>query len=164
VRYTALFIACLALLVLVSDTGLSQANIATQALSFTVNAVQKISLSGTPNPLVISDGTTGTDALATASDNNTRYSIVHNGSATKRITAVLDSDLPAGMALSVALATGSGSSAGSVVVSAGTAVNLVTGITRGAFANQPIVYTFSANASAGELPTTTKTVTLTLTD
>ena len=163
-RYTALFIACLALLVLVSDTGLSQANIATQSLSFTVNAVQKISLSGTPNPLVISDGTPGTNALATATDNNTRYSIVHNGTASKRITAVLDVALPAGTELRAALATTSGTSAGSVVVPAGTAVNLVTGIPRGADANQPIVYTFSANASVGEMGPTTRTVTLTLTD
>jgi len=65
------------------------------------------------------------------------------------------------------LASTKGTSAGNVDISnatSGSAVDIVTAINRGADAAQGITYTFSANASAGTLGSTTKTVTLTLTN
>jgi len=163
VRYTALLVAALALLALVSDTGLSQ-NFATQSVTVSVSAVAKISVSGNPGALTISDGPIGTDNLTSVSDGSTTYSITHNSPTAKRITASLDAALPAGFTLSASLGSSKGTSAGSATIPAGSAVNLVTGIVRGADAGRAITYTFSALASAGTLASETRTVTLTLTD
>jgi hypothetical protein len=163
VRSTALLVAALALLALGSDTGLSQ-NFATQSVTVAVSAVAKISVSGNPGALTITDGPIGTDALTSVSDASTTYSITHNSTTDKRITASLDASLPAGFTLQAALGSNKGTPSGSTTIPAGSAVNLVTGIARGADAGRTITYTFSALASAGTLPSTTRTVTLTLTD
>jgi len=65
------------------------------------------------------------------------------------------------------LASTKGTSAGSIDVSSatsGSAVDVVTAISRGADAGQSIGYTFAALASAGTLSSTNKTVTLTITN
>jgi hypothetical protein len=148
---------------LASETGFSQAT-ATQSLTLAVNSVAKIGVSGNPGPLTISDGVAGTDALTSVSDASTTYSITHNSTTDMRITAGLDVALPAGYTLQVSLASNKGGSAGATTIPAGSAVNVVTGIARGADAGRTITYTFSADASAGALASTSRTVTLTLTN
>ena len=163
VRYTALLVAALALVALVSETGLSQ-SFATQSVTVSVSAVAKIAVSGNPGALTITDGPVGTDNLTSVSDASTTYSITHNSPTDKRITASLDASLPVGFTLQASLGSNKGTSSGSTTIPAGSAVNLVTGIARGADAGRTITYTFSALASAGPLSSTTRTVTLTLTD
>jgi hypothetical protein len=140
---------------------------ATQTLTLAVNAVYKIATSGNPSPLTIATGTAGSDNLTAVSDNSTTYSITQNFGNTVKITANLDAALPVGYTLRLSLASTKGTSAGSVDISnatSGSAVNVVTGIQKGADATQPIGYSFSALASAGTLTSTSKTVTLTLTN
>ena len=151
---------------LVTESAFAQAT-ATQSLTLAVNAVYKIAASGNPAPLTITTGTAGSDNLTAVSDNSTTYSITQNFANTVKITANLDAALPAGYTLQVNLATTKGTSAGTVDISSatsGSAADVVTAINRGADAGQAITYTFSALASAGTLPTTSKTVTLTLTN
>lgn len=140
---------------------------ATQTLTLAVNAVFKIATSGNPSPLTVTTGTAGSDNLTAVTDNSTTYSITQNYGNTVKITANLNSALTAGYTLKLALASTKGTSAGSVDISnatSGSAVNVVTGIQKGADAGQSISYTFSALASAGTLSSTSKTVTLTLTN
>ncbi len=140
---------------------------ATQTVTLAVNTIYQISTSGNPSPLTISSGTAGSDNLTPVTDNSTSYSITQNFGNTVRITANLDSPLPLGYTLKIALASTKGTSAGSVDISnatSGSAVNVVTGVQRGADASQPIVYSFSALASAGTMASTAKTVTLTITN
>ena len=140
---------------------------ATQNVTLAVNQVYKIAVSGDPAPLTITTGTAGVDALSSVSDNSTNYSITQNVDPAVKITAHMDAVLGAGYTLELALASTKGSSAGSIDISnatAGSAVDLVTGIALGADANQTVTYTFSADASAGVLASTTKVVTLTLTN
>ena len=140
---------------------------ASQTVTLAVNAVYKISTSGNPGALTVTTGTAGTDALTSVSDNSTNYSITQNFGNTVKITANLDAALTAGYTLQLNLASTKGTSAGSVDISNATsasAVNVVTAIAKGADANQAIGYTFSALASAGTLASTSKTVTLTLTN
>jgi hypothetical protein len=140
---------------------------ATQTVSLAVNAVYKIAVTGNPGGLTITDGTAGTNALTTVSDNTTRYSITQNVAGTVKVTANLDAALSAGYTLQMNLASTKGTSAGTVDVSAtspGSAVNVVSAIGMGADATQMITYTFGANASAGTLLSTNKVVTLTLTN
>jgi hypothetical protein len=140
---------------------------ATQTLTLAVNAVYKIATSGNPGPLTITTGTAGSDNLTAVTDNSTTYSITQNYGNTVKITANLNSVLPAGYTLLLGLNSTKGTSAGSVNISnatSGSAVNVVTAIQKGADAGQSITYTFSALASAGTLASTAKTVTLTLTN
>ena len=140
---------------------------ATQNLTLAVNAVYKIATSGNPGALSITTGTAGTDALTSVSDNSTTYSITQNFANTVKITANLDAALASGYSLSINLASTKGTSAGAVDISnatSGSALNVVTAIHEGADAGQAIGYTFSALASAGTLSSTSKTVTLTLTN
>ncbi len=139
----------------------------TQSVNVTVGAIYKIATSASPPPLVISAGTAGSDVLASVTDNSTTYSITQNFGNTVKITAELDVVLAAGYTLSIALASAKGISAGSIDISnatAGSAASVVTQISIGADANEPITYTFSALASAGQLSSLVRTVTLTLTN
>lgn len=148
------------------QTALAQAT-ATQNVTLSVSAVYKIATSGNPGPLTITTGTAGSDNLTSVTDNSTTYSITQNVANTVKITAELDNALPSGYTLELSLGSSKGTSAGYVDISnatSGSAVNLVTGIARGADANQTVSYRFSATASAGILASTTRTVTLTLTN
>lgn len=149
------------------ESASAQSATATQSLTLAVNTVYKIATSGNPGALTITTGTAGTDALTSVSDNTTTYSITQNFANTVKITASLDLALPAGYSLSIDLASTKGTSAGAVDISnatSGSALDVVTGINLGADAGQGIGYTFSALASAGTLASTSKTVTLTLTN
>jgi len=151
-------------LVLVESASAQSAS-ATQNLNLAVNTVYKIATSGNPSALTITTGNAGTDALTSVSDNSTTYSITQNFANTVKITANLDAALPAGYTLAINLGSTKGTSAGTVDISNATsasALNVVTAINKGADASQPIGYTFSALASAGTLSSTSKTVTLTI--
>ncbi len=155
-----------ALSVMIIASARAQAT-ATQSLTLAVNSVFKIATSGNPAPLTIVSGTAGSDNLTPVSDNSTTYSITQNFGNTVKITANLNTALPVGYTLQIALASTKGTSAGTLDISntaSGSAVDVVTAVQRGADAGQSIGYTFSALASAGTLSSTTKTVTLTLTN
>ena len=140
---------------------------ANQSLSLAVNAVYKIAVSGNPGSLTVISGTAGNNVLTSVSDNSTKYSITQNVAGTVKVTANLDAALSAGYQLQMNLASALGTSAGTVDISAttpGSALNVVSSVAMGADANQVITYTFGANASAGTLASTNKTVTLTLTN
>ena len=140
---------------------------ATQNVSLAVNAVYKIAVSGNPGPLTITTGSAGVNALTSVTDNSTTYSITQNVGDNLKITAHLDAALASGFTLKMNLASGKGTSAGDVNVSnatSGSAVNLVTGIAKGADAGKTIGYTFEADATAGTLSSTSKVITLTLTN
>jgi len=140
---------------------------ANQSLNLSVDAVYKIAVSGDPGALKITTGTAGVDALTAVSDNSTKYSITQNVAGTVKVTANLDAALAAGYTLQMNLTSSKGTSAGTVDISGTTpagAVNVVSSIAMGADANQVITYTFGASASAGTLSSTSKVVTLTLTN
>jgi hypothetical protein len=165
-KKTILILMASALSMFFAESVLAQAT-ATQTLTLAVNAIYKIATSGNPAPLTITTGTAGSDNLTPVTDNSTTYSITQNYGNTVKITANLNSVLTAGYSLKLALGSTKGTSAGSVDISnatSGSALNVVTGIQRGADAGQSITYTFSALASAGTLASNSKTVTLTLTN
>lgn len=155
-----------ALSIALSTSSFAQAT-ATQNVTLAVNTVYRIATSGNPGAMTITTGTAGVDALSSVSDNSTTYSITQNFGNTVKITAHMDAALAAGYTLSMSLASTKGTSAGTVDISnatSGSAVNVVSNINLGADAAQAIGYTFSALASAGTMSSTTKTVTLTLTN
>ena len=146
-----------------TQNAMAQAS-ASQNFNLAVDAVYKITTSGNPAAMTITTGVAGTDALTTVSDASTTYNMTQNSTLPGKITASIGSALPAGYSLAITLASVKGTSAGSVDISNGTAKDVVTAMAKGADAGQTITYVFGANASAGVLTSTAKTVTLTLTN
>jgi hypothetical protein len=144
----------------------ASAQTATQAVSLSVAKVYRIAVTGAATiNLAINAGVAGTNALTPVSDATSTYAITQNNSAATKVTANLDAVMANGK-LQIALATGLGTTAGTVDISNATgasALNVVTAIAMGAETGKSITYTFSANASEG-LFSAAKTVTLTVVD
>jgi len=138
------------------------ANTAQQTVTFEVSAINEISASGNPGPLVVDAATAGSQPVADA-DNTTTWAVTTNGS-NKKMTGAINTNMPANTTLQVNLgAPTGGSSSGNVTLSA-TAANLVTGISTVVQSGLSITYTLSATVAAGVVSQAQKTVTLTLTD
>ena len=137
---------------------------ATQTVTFQVQEINEITVSGNPGPLVVNAATAGGAPVA-ATDSSTTYSVTTNGTG-KKITAGINEAMPEHTALTVALASIKGTSAGPIDISnatTGAEVSVVTGLSKCTDSAQAITYTFSAAAEAGTV-SGTKTVTFTIAD
>jgi hypothetical protein len=135
----------------------------TQSVTIEVKPISKISVTGNPNSLIISDAVPGS-GLSSVSDANTKYSLTTNLDNMK-IVASINDKMPAGTSLMVKLSSSKAASVGMVdLSSAVTPVDVVTGISKCSEQNQSISYTFAANADVSEIPTQNRIVTLTLTN
>ena len=140
-------------------TSVASAQTATQVVTFQVTAINQISFAGSPS-LVINTATAGNDPTS-ANDATATWAVTTNQSNAK-ITASINSAMPAGLTLSVAL----GAPAGSTAIGSSlgtTAVDLVTGITKLAQNALAVTYTLDATPAAGVVASTTRTVTYTIT-
>ncbi len=138
------------------------ANTAQQTVTFQVDAINEISVSGNPGNLVINTATPGSQPTDDT-DNSTNWAVTTNGT-NKKMTGDIDANMPANVTLQVNLvAPTGGSSSGDVSLST-TAADLVTSITGVAESALTITYTLSATIAAGVVTQDTRTVTLTLTD
>jgi hypothetical protein len=138
-------------------------NAATQTVSFTIAAINEISVSASTLSLTVNSATAGSAPTA-ATDNTTSYAITTNGGADgKRITAKINTDMPTGVTLSVELAAPTGASSSGVVPLTLTPTSVVTGIDSVAQSGLQIAYTLSATQAAGQ-STGSKTVTFTIED
>lgn len=137
----------------------ASAQTATQTVTFQVDAINQIAFSGSPS-LVINTATAGVNP--TAATAGATWAVTTNQSNAK-ITASINSAMPAGVTLAVSLAAPSvGTSAGSQALST-TAVDLVTGLTKVAQGALGVTYSLSATAAAGVVASTSRTVTYTIT-
>lgn len=137
----------------------ASAQSATQDVSFEVQAINELAFTGSPS-LVISAATAGgAPASATA---NATYAITTNQT-DRKITAGLNSAMPAGVTLSVSLAAPAGASSAGTVSLGTTAQDVVTGIGTVSGSGLNVTYTLSATAAAGVVPAGTRTVTYTIT-
>lgn len=133
-------------------------NSATQDVDYQVQAINEITVSGTPS-LTISTATAGSqpdDATG-----NATYDITTNES-NKKITAAINTDMPANTTLKVNMAAPTGATGGGTLELSTTAVDAVTGISTVAESGLGITYTLSATVAAGVLSSATKTVTFTI--
>lgn len=142
--------------------GNAFAQTATQTVTYEVQAVNEISVSGNPAALIVNSATAGSEPDA-ATDATTTYSITINES-NKKVTGSIDTAMPANTTLSVNLtAPTGGTSTGSVDLTT-TDQDLVTGISSLAESGLSISYTFSATSAAGTISSASKTVTFTVAD
>ncbi len=138
------------------------ANTAQQTVTFQVDAINEISVSGNPGDLVINTATPGSQPTDDT-DNSTSWAVTTNGT-NKKMTGGINDNMPANVTLQVNLvAPTGGSSSGDQSLST-TAADLVTSVTGVAESGLTITYTLSATIAAGVVAQDTRTVTLTLTD
>jgi hypothetical protein len=156
------FLAIAGLMVFTVSTLSAQAT-ASQSLLLEVKPVSKIAVSGNPGALVISDAIAGGD-LVSVSDNSTTYSLLTNLENMK-IVASISARMPEGTWLMIRLESSRGTSMGTVDLSnALTPVDVVTGVSKGTEQNQPVTYVFAANADVGQIPSDSRTITLTISE
>ena len=135
---------------------------ATQTVTYAVSAINAITVSGNPAALTVNAATAGS-APTSVSDATTTYAITTNETG-KKITGATNTDMPAGLTLTVNLvAPTGGSSAGATSLSS-IAADLVTGITTLNESGKTITYNLSATSAAGVVGSASKTVTLTIVD
>ena len=141
-------------------SGLAMAGAtANQTVTYEVQAINELSVSGSPDAIIVNAATAGAQPNE-ASNALTTYAITTNQS--RKITGAIDTAMPSGVTLKVALAAPTGgTSSGDVTLSA-TAADLVTGISTLAESEKTITYKLSALTTAGVVPSAVKTVTLTI--
>ena len=123
------------------------------------DARAQLSVSGSPAQMTVSAATAGS-APAAVTNTSTTYSLSSSPpSGHYAITASINTSMPAGVTLTVALAASRGVSAGPVTLGT-TAQSVVTGITKRMF-GQSITYTLAATPAAGVVPLQSRTVTFT---
>lgn len=138
------------------------ANTAQQTVTFQVDAIDEVSVSGNPANLVVNTATAGSQP-DDDTDNSTSWAVTTNGT-NKKMTGGINANMPANVTLEINLvAPTGGSSSGDMSLST-TAADLVTSIPPVAESGLTITYTLSATIAAGIVAQDTRTVTLTLTD
>ena len=125
-------------------------------------AAQSLTISGPVSaPLRITTAAAGS-APTPRTDNTTTYTVKTTNGNPKKITATINSAMPVGTTLQIALAAVTGSVGVAPVTLSTTAQTVLTNITTTANRTGGITYTFSATPAAGVITSTTRIVTFTL--
>ena len=143
---------------LISQSAFAQT--ATQTVTFEVDAINQIAVTGTPS-LLINTATAGSAPTSVTSAGNT-WAVTTNQTGAK-ITASIASAMPAGLTLSANLGAPAGATSNGLVALGTTANDMVTGITKLNASGLALSYQLSATAAAGVITSATKIVTYTIT-
>ena len=153
-----------AMALLVGATSVATAQTATQTVTFAVNGINRISVSG-PASLTVNTATAGSEPTDAVSAGIT-WAITTNQAGQKvtaELTAASGGNMPAGLSLSANMAAPAvGTSDGQVSLST-TPARLVNGITRVAQSGMALTLTLSATVAAGTVASTTRDVLYTVT-
>jgi hypothetical protein len=122
---------------------------------------QTLSVTGTPATMTISGAIAGSQPL-TLTNNATTYTVSALPTAPKKITAQINTSMPAGVILTVLLVPPSGATNAGRVALDNIARDVVSNITNALPQARIIEYQLSATVSAGVIPSSTRTVTFTL--
>ena len=147
------------LLVAIAATTAS-AQTATQTVTFQVDAINLIGVTGTPS-LVINSATPGSAPTSATSVGNT-WAVTTNQTGAK-ITASIASNMPAGLTLWATMGAPAGATSAGAKSLSTTAVDMVTTITKLAASALALSYQLDATAAAGVVASTTRVVTFTIT-
>ena len=138
----------------------ASAQTATQTVTFQVNAVNQIAVTGAPT-LLINTAVAGSAPTSATSVGNT-WAVTTNQTGAK-ITASIPAAMPVGLTLSANLAAPAGGTSAGLLPLGTVAVDLVTGITKVFAAGLGLSYQLDATAAAGVVPSSTRLVTYTIT-
>jgi hypothetical protein len=149
-----------ALLVVAAASSASAQGTATQTVTMQVDAINLISVSGTPS-LTISAAVAGGAPTSVTSTGNT-WAVTTNQSGSK-ITASIPLAMPSGITLSASMGQPTGGTSAGYQALGTSAVDLVTGITKLNETGLSLSYKLDATSAAGTLSSTTRVVTFTIT-
>jgi len=155
-RRSAAAVALLAL----GSAGVASAQTASQTVTFQVNAINVISVSGTPS-LTITTAAPGSTPTS-ATDVTSTWAVTTNQS-TAKITASIPTAMPAGLTLSANLTAPAGASSQGLKALGTVAVDMVTNVTKVAQGSLGITYQLDATLAAGVVASGTRLVTYTIT-
>lgn len=144
----------------VSTAAMGQST--TQSITYTVSAINVISVTGAPT-LTINSAVTGSQ-LTAPTDATSTWSVTSNAgsAATQSLHASINSNMPAGVTLELlAAAPTHGTSPGYVALSTN-AVTVVSGINLSTSTSLTLTYRLSALLTAGAVALGSKTVTFTI--
>ncbi|HET9425446.1 MAG TPA: hypothetical protein VFO55_08750 [Gemmatimonadaceae bacterium] len=150
----------MAALIVVAAAASASAQTATQTVTLQVDAINQISVSGTPS-LTISAAVAG-GAPTSATSTGATWAVTTNQTSAK-ITASIASALGTGFTLSANMGNPTGATSAGYQALGTTAVDLVTGITKLNETGLSLDYKLDATAAAGTLSSTTRVVTFTIT-
>jgi hypothetical protein len=156
-------IAFLSAMLVLGATGITMAGAsANQTVGYEVQAINELSVSGSPGTLTVSSASAGSqpDPVSNAL---TTYSITTNGT-NKKITGAINTPMPDNVTLKIILAAPASGSSMNEVTLGTTPADLVTGISQLAESGKTITYKLSALTSAGVVASAVKIVTLTIAD
>ena len=122
---------------------------------------QSLSVTGTPSTMTISGAIAGSQP-ATLTNNSTTYTVSALAILPKKVTAQINTNMPAGVTLTVLLVPPSGATNAGRVALDNIARDVVSNITNALPQTNTIEYQLSATVSAGVISTSTRTVTFTL--
>jgi hypothetical protein len=138
----------------------SFAQTATQTVTFQVDAINQVAVSGTPS-LVINAAVAGGAPTSVTSSGST-WSVTTNQTGAK-ITASISSALPTGLTLSAQLGAPSGATSAGMKTLGTSSVDLVTGISKLNATGLSLNYQLDATPAAGVVNSSTRVVTFTVT-
>jgi hypothetical protein len=144
---------------LAAVTSVRADSTANQTVTYEVDAISSITVSGNPGALIITAAPSGS-APTSVQDATTSYAYTSNQ--TRKITAQIDTAMPSGLTLTVALAAPTGGTSAGDVTLGTSASDVVTGIPAVNESGKTITYKLSATAAAGVVASASKTVTLTV--
>lgn len=149
----------LSLVGIAGASALAGAQSTTQTVTFAVNAINQIAITGSPS-LTVSTAVAGSQPTS-ATDATSAWAVTTNQTSAK-VSATIPTVMGTGLTLRVNLAAPAGAtSAGSVALGT-VAVDLVTVITKLAQGSLTATYGLDATAAAGVVASSTKVVTYTI--
>jgi hypothetical protein len=122
---------------------------------------QTLSVSGNPGTMTVSSAVAGSQPL-TITNNGTTYTVSALLIQPKKITAQVNTNMPTAVTLTILLVAPSGATSAGRVALDNVPRDVVTNITNTLPQARAIEYQLTATVAAGVIPTTTRTVTLTL--
>ena len=123
---------------------------------------QTFSVAGSPGLLRISNAVAGSQPIPVSNSSTTYTVTTPNPNRLYNITAMLNAPMPAGVTLTATLAAPPGATSLGAIALDATARDVVTGIPRRTNATLGITYQLSALVTAGVVPNSSRTITLTL--
>lgn len=150
----------IAALALALTAAAGDASAQQQTVTFSIDPINQMSVSGNPGALTINAATAGS-APTSVSDASTTWAITTNQTGTK-VTAAIDQAMPANVTLRVSLAAPTGATSAGAVALGPSGADLVTGITQLSESGKVITYTLSATAAADVVANASRTVTYTV--
>jgi hypothetical protein len=125
---------------------------------------QSITDSGNPTLLLVSAAVAGSQPTPVVNNSTTYRARTTNNGGPQKITGRINSNMAAGLTLTIELQPTTGATSLGPVTLSTTTRDLLTNLTNTANETRTITYTFSATVAAGVVAAASKTVTLTIID